>query len=759
VPSKPPAPPSNPNDKNQLKAQGLAFGQAFQTVFKVSAMYSVDHPAAGKVIQLSYDLLKPLLPADGQFTFGFVNQRLLLNSSLVTQSALTTLDVALSKREIGAVTFQSGLTLKDFKRALAVLATRPTVIIERGGIKKFLAENPIEGIRIMPAAKREEEGDTIDIGMDIQSYMTAQAILGQQAPAGSTALDMLLQAAGSAAAENSASTPGGVLALANEATRNTVADPEGDLSQLLASLTQILAGMRLDSLVSSLPPEKQSDNQGQAPSVVAAHLMEDAIAGWAADRLAANVAGGNITGVGEEVLQALLRGLKATRVAERLLQKLARFVEQSNLPPEVYERIRREVMWFTMPEKEKQAELVRLERFTPQEFQRLLHYLEEAMKEGRFEEVAEITRHYFAAFNKAPAAARAEELERAPKLLRIVTGVQTQELMHTLAEPLLGELRDETRLHWPCHLGITNCLAAVAENASRFEDFDFVYKIASDLKRSLARHESQHADCCGNALSRLLPAEALERLVDSYLQKRGDAAGARTVTSMLTMIGPAGAEAAFRRLEEEPAASNRLPLIRLIRNLGAAAIEATRRRLSDDRWYVVRNAAYILGDLGDPNLPAQVRGALRHPDVRVQQAAVTAILKSHAEGRAEVLSEALPHLQPGVLELALDELTVLKDPSTVSHLEALLHKGDSKVGAREKAVITLAAIPSDAAAEILYKVCLDTGQAPLVRRAAQGSLYNHASAAAARLMAKLNQVAPEDSAPADLEKPRENTAA
>jgi hypothetical protein len=196
VPSQPHTPPSNPSQKSQLKAQGLAFGQSFQSVFKISAMYSVDHPAAGKVIQQSYGLLTELLKLGGQFTFGFVNERLLLNNSLISQNALTHLEVAFSKREIGAVSFQAGVTLKDFKRVLALLATRPTVIAEQGGIKKFLAENPIAGIRVMPAAKREKEGDTIDIGMDIGSYMTAQAILGQEAPSDTMALDMLLQVAG-----------------------------------------------------------------------------------------------------------------------------------------------------------------------------------------------------------------------------------------------------------------------------------------------------------------------------------------------------------------------------------------------------------------------------------------------------------------------------------------------------------------------------------------------------------------------------------
>lgn len=755
--SKPRTSPSNPSEKNPLKVQGLAFGQAFQTMFKVSVMYSVDHPAAGRSIQQVYDLLQPLLKQGGQFTFGFVKQRVLLNSSLVSQSSLAHLEGEFSKREIGAISFQAGVALKDFERAIALLTTKPSVIAERGGIKSFLAGNPLEAIRIIPSAKREKQGDTIEMGMDIESYLTAQAILEPDARSGTMALDLLLQAAGIQKPQRFGGSAHEVLELANEATRNTVADPQGNLSELLVALAQMLAGLKPDYLLSSLSPEMQNDLRGHAPGEMAAHLMEDAIAGWAAQRLAGS-SPAEVGGVGEEVLQALLRGLKATHVAERLLQKLGQFVKQANLPPEVYERIRREVVWFTLPAQEKHAQLLRLDRFTPQQFARLLYYVQEAMSDGRFAEATEIAQHYFAVLDKAPSAVRAEELKRAPELLRSLAGVEALELMHTLAEPLVRDLLDETRLQGPCHLEVAKCLAVVAQNAGHFEDFEFVHKLATDLKRSLARHPDEHLDCCGKALSGLLAPEALERLIESYLQKRSDAAWIRTATSLLMMIGPLGGEAAFRRLDEEPVAAKRMPLIRLIRNLGTAAIEAARKRLADEHWYVVRNACQILGDLGDPELPAQLRGVVRHPEPTVQRAAIAALLKSNAGGRGEVLAQALPYLHAGVLEMALDELTILKDPASVAYLEALVFlKRDFKAGVLEKAAKALAAVPSGGAAEALFKIVADAGQALPVRRAALDGLYNHPSAAAVRLVARLADLPPGDPLAAELREGAENS--
>ncbi len=742
-------------DKSQLKTQGLAFGQAFQTVFKISSMYSVDHPAAEKSVQHSWDLLAPLLKQTGQFTFGFMNQRVLLNNSLTTQSNITHLEVEFAKREIAAITFQAGVTLKDYKRALAVLSTRPAVIQERGGIQKFLVANPIEGVRISAAVKpKEDESGMIDVGMDMNSYLTAKAILAPESGGGAAALDMLIEAAGLKKTQGVGENPQELAAMAALATRNTVANPEGDLTEMLSAMAQLLSGMSPDSLLASLPPKKQAELRGQPTNEIAADLMEDAVAGWATERLetAAKVgSSGFAVGPGSpgvvdrDVLQGLMRGLKATRIAERLLQKLGQFIEQANLPKEVFERIRREVVWFTLSPENKHSELLRLERFTPQDFTRLVQYVQDAMGEGKVSEATETSMHYFSTWEKAPSSVRAEELRRTPDLLHALASVQTVPLMHTLAEPLLREIMDDTHLHWPSHNEATHCLSIVAQNAGRFEDFEFIHKIASDLKRFMARRPGRHNDCCGQALAALLTPEALDRLIDSFLQRRSDAAWVHTATSLLTIVGPLGAEAAHRRLDEEPVASNRLPLVRLIRGMGHAAIEATLKRLSSPNWESVRSAAYILGDLGDPELPTHLRGALRHVQFEVQQAAVTAILKSNVAGRSEVLAEALPHLQAGVLEMALDELTVMKDPASVQHLEALvLSKKEFKGGVLEKAVIALGAVPSDRAAEALYKVIADVAQPLPVRRAALGGLYNHASAKAGGLVSKLSNLPPND---------------
>jgi HEAT repeat protein len=160
---------------------------------------------------------------------------------------------------------------------------------------------------------------------------------------------------------------------------------------------------------------------------------------------------------------------------------------------------------------------------------------------------------------------------------------------------------------------------------------------------------------------------------------------------------------------------------------------------------MVRNACVILGELGDPEITAQLRNALRHPDERVQWAAVTSIIKCKGQGRAAAFAEALPHLKAEALDMALDELVFLKDPESVAGLQQfILAKTGSKAGALEKAVRALASIGSEQALEVLGKVLSDTGEAPLVRNTALLALGGSSLPSAKRILAEFVRLAPND---------------
>jgi hypothetical protein len=731
-------------ERTTLKAEGLAFGHALQTGFKTVVMYSVDHPAVGKATAQIYELMNRMVRQTPQFTFGFLNKRVLINELLTDDNTLSQLEGELFRRGIGAITFSAGITLSEFKRGLAIVSTRPKVIEEKGGIKSFLQQNPITGMRILPAITPEGE-DTV-LQMNPESYLMAQGILGPGTGAGGQGLESLLRFVGMEMPEGFAGGAKDTLDLAGRATQSALMTTGADPQESMKALVRILEQSRPDYLLSSLPPEKQSELAGRSAEDVAQSLMEDLTVDLAAKRLTENPAAATMPAVQEQVVQVLMRGLKATHVAQRLLQKLSHVVEEAHLPPEVFNRIRQEILWVQLDPQEKHAQLMRVPRFDDQDFHRLHNYVQETMTAGRSKEVTEVVEHFMGFLDMPADKTRAHELARVQQLLPVAAGAATLPFLRGVVTRLSKELLEEKHAHQNAHQQAANCLLAAAQAAALYEDFGTVHKIGIALENPLATDNARHFDCCGRALGNLLTTAAFERVIELYGSKRDDLAWAKVVGSLAKWLGPKSGEVVFTLLEKESSASNRLRLVRMCAPLlGAAALEAARRRLSDERWYVVRNACTVLGELGDPEITTQLHGALRHPDDRVQQAAVTSIVKCKAPGRAAAFAEALPLLKAQVLDMALDELIFLRDPKSVEGLQQfVLAKTGSRMGALDKAVRSLASIASEEALEVLGKVLSDTGQAPSVRHTALLALGGSSLPSAKRVLFEFIQLAPTD---------------
>ena len=211
------------------------------------------------------------------------------------------------------------------------------------------------------------------------------------------------------------------------------------------------------------------------------------------------------------------------------------------------------------------------------------------------------------------------------------------------------------------------------------------------------------------------------------------------------MAGVQTAEVVLRLLEEEASATTRARLVRLAGQLGSSSLDAARWRLADPRWYVVRNACNILGVLGDPDLAPQLEPALRHPDTRVQQAAVAALAKSKVPGRWESLAKALPFLQPHLQETVLDELILAREPATVPHLaEFVLRRSKTRPGLLEKALQILAGIPDERVVTALGNVLCDTDQSISLRRTAMASLKKSRFPSARQKLADFARLLPHD---------------
>jgi len=170
------------SDNKQVKALGLRFARALQMTLKTAVMFTVEHKSVERPIQQSFLLLNNLLKESGQFTFGFIDNQVMLNNVLTTETTLRALETEFLKRGIAAVTFEPGLTLGRYKKVVSLLSAPSKTIDEIGGLLSFLDQNEVEGARILPAAKnqkKDEHGDTI-IETDSESYILSKQMAEEQ---------------------------------------------------------------------------------------------------------------------------------------------------------------------------------------------------------------------------------------------------------------------------------------------------------------------------------------------------------------------------------------------------------------------------------------------------------------------------------------------------------------------------------------------------------------------------------------------------
>jgi HEAT repeat protein len=145
-----------------------------------------------------------------------------------------------------------------------------------------------------------------------------------------------------------------------------------------------------------------------------------------------------------------------------------------------------------------------------------------------------------------------------------------------------------------------------------------------------------------------------------------------------------------------------------------------------------------LADLKDPDLADHIVPALEHPDERVQQAALKALVNSRTMGAAPVLSLSLAKLSPKVLDQALDEMMFMRQVKTIAGLEAFVGAATAaNVAAARKAIQVMACIDDDEALHAMARLFRIEKLDSRIRRAALTAICKNQSSVAVEVLQEL----------------------
>ena len=224
-------------------------------------------------------------------------------------------------------------------------------------------------------------------------------------------------------------------------------------------------------------------------------------------------------------------------------------------------------------------------------------------------------------------AAKQEEREPGPDMTPLLISNQSP-------DALVAELER--------HPGVVNAgdvLARVARHidmALRANKLEQALSLMAGVLRCEQRAPEASRRQYGIALKRMFTRGLLEG-VSHLVQQTGFQADA---VAVLQRAGADGVEVLLDQLVASPSVEERSGVFAALTNM-TEGLEQVVHLLGHHQWYVVRNVAELVGELGLEEAVPQLAKQLDHEDVRVRKSVALALAKVGSRGAAEPLRRAL----------------------------------------------------------------------------------------------------------------------
>jgi hypothetical protein len=213
-------------------------------------------------------------------------------------------------------------------------------------------------------------------------------------------------------------------------------------------------------------------------------------------------------------------------------------------------------------------------------------------------------------------------------------------------------------------------VAGAAEAAFREGDSETLgLALAGLVKRETAAGDPNLRRAYGMGVRRLAKKPLLAAVAPLLVSQREMY---EDLFAIFARTGDEGAEALIEQLNAAQSLAERRVYFDSLRKLNAG-VKVLIHMLGDTRWYVVRNAADLLGEMSANDAEPKLSELLQHDDDRVRKAAVSALSKMTGAGAVKGLSASLEDGAPGVRVRAAAALGASKTPAAanalIKHLE------------------------------------------------------------------------------------------
>ncbi len=229
-------------------------------------------------------------------------------------------------------------------------------------------------------------------------------------------------------------------------------------------------------------------------------------------------------------------------------------------------------------------------------------------------------------------------------------------------------------------------LAVIVKEAARRRDENDILAILNKVRRDAGR------------------TERIEVLL-SALENESEASVTQA-TNYLTTLGGAGITSLLDLLAVENRQSRRRLICQLLMASGQTNIASLGNKVMDHRWYLVRNVALVLGQIGDENAVIYLQKAAGHDDPRVRLEVAKALANTGPTA-FPIAVGLLIDSDMGVKLEAIRAIAKIKHPDAADELIKLIRQPDlfkRRVDIKIEAIIALGALRAEEAAPYLKTI-------------------------------------------------------
>lgn len=210
-----------------------------------------------------------------------------------------------------------------------------------------------------------------------------------------------------------------------------------------------------------------------------------------------------------------------------------------------------------------------------------------------------------------------------------------------------------------------------------------------------------------HALNQLTSDDVLDFLVAFLCTKGVPEEVRRRIIRILVFLKEKVVHRLMDHLAEESDAQARKFLTEALISQGEVAVPVLASYLADERWFVVRNAVAILGEIRSQEAIGFLSPLLGHRDLRVRRETIRAFTKIGGLNAVQILLQTVEGSEAALRRQALLSLGAMKNPAAVPTLLKLVRRPDpfvKRAEVKKEAIKALGEIGSVEAAPTLQAI-------------------------------------------------------